>query len=108
MFDERWLRSADPIRSPLSYEGFELVDYFDFFSRHYRRWSFDGRYVRELAGNSIQWEFENDLLRRIEPGAAAEWTFDGRTLRQLANQPDVWESDADVPLLVILFTAGLL
>lgn len=108
MFDERWLRSADPIRSPLSYEGFELVDYFDFSSRDCRRWSFDGRYVRDLAGQSIQWEFEDNLLRRIGPGSEAEWTFDGRTLRRLTDQPDVWESDADVPLLVIMFAAGML
>ena len=105
-FDEQWLWSANPLREPLLYEGFELHDFGDW--HLYRHWSFDGQHVHDLIGDSILWDFDNGILWRTGRLSQTQWTFDGRILRQLADQPDCWQADADVPLLVILFTAGLL
>ena len=105
-FDEQWLWSANPLRERLLYEGSELRDFDDW--PFYRGWSFDGQHVHDLIGNSTPWDFENGILRRTGRPSETQWTFDGRVLCQVADQPDCWQADADVPLLVIMFTAGLL
>lgn len=105
-FDGWFLRPIRDTRGALVFDGSDLIDYDPL---QPRRWSFDGCRVTPGAPDTILWQLDAGVLSRPLSPRSSAWLWDGKTLAQMDNiHPDVWRATDSVPLLVILFAAGLL
>ena len=105
-FDGWFLRPLFDRGDSLVFDGVELIDFHPLANR---RWRFDGRDLWLQPGPEVLWRLEAGVLSKPGVLVVASWQFDGSTLEQVSDiRPDRWRADAEVPVLVMAFVAGLL